>query len=149
MEAGFSIGATNLRMFYIRQLIVGLTLVYRQSIYVGMGNITGDALRGHLEALILSSLRRGETHGFEILKRLERASAGALDLKEGSLYPALYRLEGAKLIEGQWEDASVKRRGPRRRVYRLTEKGRGRLEQARGEFQQFVSVIGQILGAAT
>src|SRR5436190_14155703 len=110
-----------------------------------MATITGDALRGHLETLILSALRRGEAHGFEILRRLEQAGEGLLRLKEGSLYPALYRLEAAKLILGQWEIDST-RRGPRRRIYHLTPKGRRRLEAARTEFEQFTSVIGGILG---
>lgn len=114
-----------------------------------MPSIQGDALRGHLESLILSALRRGEGHGFEILRRLDDAGSGALKLKEGSLYPALYRLESAGLIAGKWEDNSTARRGPRRRIYRITSKGRRQLVQARAEFQQFVSVIGGILGAAT
>jgi len=110
-----------------------------------MANIGGDALRGHLESLVLSALRRGEAHGFEILHRLEDAGSGLLRLKEGSLYPALYRLEAAKLIHGQWETDSS-RRGARRRIYRLTQKGHRRLDEARGEFRQFASVIGGILG---
>jgi DNA-binding PadR family transcriptional regulator len=114
-----------------------------------MSSITGDALRGHLETLILSVLRQGDAHGFEILRRLEQAGSGALKLKEGSLYPALYRLESAKLIEGEWEDNTSGRRGPRRRTYRLTQKGKRRFDEARGEFQQFVTVIGGILGVAT
>ena len=113
-----------------------------------MAAITGDNLRGHLEALVLSALKRGEGHGFEILKRLEAAGSGALKLKEGSLYPALYRLEEAGLIEGTWEMEST-RRGPRRRVYALTRKGKGRLEEARVEWETFVRVIGGILRAAT
>jgi DNA-binding PadR family transcriptional regulator len=99
--------------------------------------------------MILSALRRGEAHGFEILGRLGQAGSGALELKEGSLYPALYRLEAAGLIRGKWEDDSTARRGPRRRIYRLTEKGRKRLDAARAEFRQFVSVIGGILGVTT
>ena len=113
-----------------------------------MSSIQGDALRGHLEALILSALRREQGHGFEILRRLEEAGSGALKLKEGSLYPALYRMESAGLVDGKWEGDSTARRGPRRRIYRLTTKGRRRLELARAEFQQFASVIGGILGAA-
>ena len=112
-----------------------------------MESINGDLLRGHLQTLILSALRRGDAHGFEILKRLEQAGSGALQLKEGSLYPALYKLEAAGLVKGAWEDSDSARRGPRRRVYRLTPKGRRRLDEARGEFQQFVTVIGGILGA--
>src|SRR5690349_5509052 len=114
-----------------------------------MSGINGDLLRGHLQTLVLSALARGEAHGFEILKRLEHAGSGALTLKEGSLYPALYKLEAAGLVAGAWESNEVARRGPRRRVYRLTAKGRRRLAEARGEFEQFTTVIGGILGAAS
>jgi PadR family transcriptional regulator, regulatory protein PadR len=114
-----------------------------------MAQINGDSLRGHLETLILSALRRGDAHGFEILKRLEQAGSGALKLKEGSLYPALYRLEAAGLVKAAWEEGETARRGPRRRIYRLTAKGGKRLEAARGEWEAFVRVIGGILGAAT
>src|SRR6266576_3278941 len=113
-----------------------------------MSSINGDALRGHLENLVLSALRRGDAHGFEILRRLEDAGSGALKLKEGSLYPALYRMEAAGMIKGEWEDSATPRRGPRRRIYRLTQKGRRRFDEARGEFQQFVTVIGGIQGVA-
>ena len=112
-----------------------------------MTTIQGDNLRGHLEMLLLSTLKRGAGHGFEILKRLEAAGSGALKLKEGSLYPALYRLEAAGLIEGSWEEEST-RRGPRRRIYALTKKGKGRLDEARGEWDTFVRVIGGILAAS-
>jgi PadR family transcriptional regulator PadR len=114
-----------------------------------MSGINGDALRGHLETLILSSLRRGDAHGFEILKRLEEAGSGALRLKEGSLYPALYRLESAGMIKGVWESADTPRRGPRRRTYRLTAKGKRHFQTARGEFRQFVAVISGILETPT
>ena len=60
-----------------------------------MRAIDGDKLRGHLETLILATLERGEAHGLEILRRLELGGCGLLKLKEGSLYPALYRLEAA------------------------------------------------------
>lgn len=113
-----------------------------------MPDIRGDALRGHLETLVLSALRRGDAHGFEILRRLEEAGSPALKLKEGSLYPALYRLESAGMIEGKWEDSATARRGPRRRIYRLTAKGRRRFTQACGEFQLFVATMGRILGSA-
>jgi PadR family transcriptional regulator PadR len=112
-----------------------------------MEGINGDLLRGHLQSLVLSVLRQGDAHGFEILKRLEKAGSGALQLKEGSLYPALYKLESEGLVKAAWESGETQRRGPRRRVYRLTPKGGRRLDQARGEFQQFITVIGGILGA--
>src|SRR3974377_1935788 len=98
-----------------------------------MSNINGDTLRGHLDTLILSALKKGDAHGFEILKRLEAAGSGALSLKEGSLYPALHRCEPAALVKAQGEDAPA-RRGPRRRIYHLTPKGGKRLDAARDEF---------------
>jgi DNA-binding PadR family transcriptional regulator len=112
-----------------------------------MSNINGDTLRGHLDTLILSALKKGDAHGFEILKRLEAAGSGALSLKEGSLYPALYRLEAQGLVKAAWED-DTGRRGPRRRIYHLTPKGGKRLEAARDEFSLFVRIIGGILGGA-
>src|SRR3954447_10410269 len=125
---------------------MGLTCLIRQAKYIGMEPISGDALRGHLESLILSALERGEAHGFEILRRLEHAGSGALKLKEGSLYPALYRLESAGMVKAAWEAGDTARRGPRRRIYKLTAKGARRLDVARGEFQQFVTVLGSIIG---
>src|SRR5262245_19110116 len=89
-----------------------LTLLFILTKYKVMEPINGNALRGHLESLILSTLEQGEAHGFEIWKRLESAAAGALRLKEGSLYPALYRLEEAGLVQAAWEDDGD-RRGPR------------------------------------
>jgi PadR family transcriptional regulator, regulatory protein PadR len=114
-----------------------------------MASIDGDKLRGHLELLILATLERGEAHGLEILRRLEAGGCGLLKLKEGSLYPALYRLEAAREVQAAWEKTTGGRRGARRRIYRLTARGGRRLKAARGDFQQFVSVVGGILGAAT
>jgi PadR family transcriptional regulator PadR len=112
-----------------------------------MEGISGDKLRGHLENLVLAALRQGNAHGFEILKRLDAAGSGALKLKEGSLYPALYRLEAEGLVKAAWEESESTRRGPRRRIYRLTSKGGKRLEQSREEWNLFVRVIGGILAA--
>ena len=109
--------------------------------------IRGDTLRGHLETMVLSVLDSGEAHGFEVWRRLEEAGGGALRLKEGSLYPALYRLEEAGFIRSVWEKTSAERRGARRRVYHLTRKGTRRLNEGRAEWQRFVSVVGGILGA--
>lgn len=112
-----------------------------------MGAIHGDKLRGHLETMILSTLARGEAHGLEILRRLDESGCGLLRLKEGSLYPALYRLEEAGQVKAQWEPESHGRRGARRRVYTLTTKGRRKLTAGRAEWLQFVRILGGILGA--
>ena len=112
-----------------------------------MANIDGDKLRGHLETLILATLEKGEAHGLEILRRLEAGGSGVLKLKEGSLYPALYRLESAGEIAGAWEKDQAGRRGARRRLYRLTSKGGRTLQRGRGEWQTFVQTLGQILAS--
>jgi DNA-binding PadR family transcriptional regulator len=112
-----------------------------------MEAINGDKLRGHLETMILSTLERGEAHGLEILRRLEEAGCGLLRLKEGSLYPALYRLEAAGAVKAVWEPEPHGRRGARRRIYRLTTTGQRKLDAGRVEWQQFVRVLGGILGA--
>jgi PadR family transcriptional regulator PadR len=112
-----------------------------------MPRIERDTLRGHLEGMVLSALDRGEAHGFELLRRLEDLGCGSLTLKEGTLYPVLYRLEAAGLVKGEWEDDTEGRRGPRRRIYRLTEKGRLDLSRRRDDWTHFVSVVGRILGA--
>jgi PadR family transcriptional regulator, regulatory protein PadR len=114
-----------------------------------MDRIGGDKLRGHLESMILSTLQRGEAHGLEILRRIERTGSGLLRLKEGSLYPALYRLEATGRVKAAWEELPHGRRGARRRVYQLTAKGRRSLDDGRGQWQQFVRVVGSILGAPT
>ena len=112
-----------------------------------MEAIQGDKLRGHLEAMILSTLERDEAHGLEILHRLEEAGCGLLRLKEGSLYPALYRLEAAGKVAAVWEAGPHGRRGARRRIYRLTPKGQRQLDAGRVEWREFVRVLGGILGA--
>jgi DNA-binding PadR family transcriptional regulator len=112
-----------------------------------MGAIEGDKLRGHLEAMVLSTLERGEAHGLEILRRMEEAGCGLLRLKEGSLYPALYRLESAGAVKADWEAQPHGRRGARRRIYRLTPKGQRQLDAGRAEWREFVRVLDGILGA--
>jgi DNA-binding PadR family transcriptional regulator len=111
-----------------------------------MPTISGDQLRGHLESLILATLDRGPAHGLVILQRLEARGCGLLKLKEGSLYPALYRLEASGEVRAEWEKQSNGRRGMRRRIYHLTPKGGRRLKQQRGQWQSFVSTLSAILG---
>ena len=112
-----------------------------------MAAINGDKLRGHLETMVLSTLEQGDAHGLEILHRLEEAGCGLLRLKEGSLYPALYRLEAAGAVKAVWEAQSHGRRGARRRIYHLTTKGQRQLDAGRVEWREFVRVLGGILGA--
>jgi DNA-binding PadR family transcriptional regulator len=115
-----------------------------------MPDIAGDKLRGHLQDMVLAALERGHAHGLEILRRLEAAGDGSLRLKEGSLYPTLYRLEEDGLLTAQWDEPSPGQRGPRRRIYRLTSKGRSALARSRTQWLEFARVIGGIMkGTAT
>lgn len=113
-----------------------------------MQEINGDMLRGHLETLVLSVLEQGEAHGLEVLRRLEEAGSGALQLKEGSLYPALYRLENAGLVRAVQETETGGRRGARRRIYHLTREGRAALIRQRQEWRHFVRTLDAIVGEA-
>src|SRR5262249_62399919 len=87
--------------------------------------IHGDKLRGHLATMVLSTLEQGEAHGLEILRRLEAAGCGLLRLKEGSLYPALYRLEAEGAVKAVWGAEPHGRRGARRRIHRWRPNGHG------------------------
>ena len=111
-----------------------------------MQSIGGDKLRGHLDTMVLSVLEEGEAHGLAIIKRIDEVGSGVLHMKEGSLYPALYRLERNGMVTARWEKETKGRRGPRRRIYKLSRKGRNQLARGREQWQQFVSVIGAIVG---
>ncbi len=111
--------------------------------------ISGDKLRGHLETMVLSVLERADAHGFEIMRRLEEAGCGYLRLKEGTLYPALYRLEEAGYVTARWEDGASRHRGPRRRIYTLTKKGMRELANRRAGWVNFVKIVGSIVAAPT
>jgi len=101
-----------------------------------------ETLKGHLDLLLLAALSGKPVHGYAALERLRELSAGAFDLPEGTIYPALHRLEAAALLASRWDDAS----GRRRRVYRLTPKGRRALEHRRGEWRGFVAGVEAVLG---
>ncbi len=113
-----------------------------------MRTIEGDMLRGHLDTMILSALEQDAAHGLEILRRLESAGCGLLRLKEGSLYPALYRLEASGLIKATWEPEAHGRKGARRRIYRLSRKGKRQLNTGREAWTEFVAVVGAIVAPA-
>ena len=85
-----------------------------------------DQLQGALELVVLKTLARGANHGFDIALHVQTASDGLLRVEEGSLYPALHRMEREKLIEGEWR---VTANGRRARYYSLTSAGRSRLAE--------------------
>ena len=92
-----------------------------------------EVLKGHVDFLILATLRDGPLHGYGVVEKLRGASHGVFDLAEGTVYPALYRLEAAALLSSKWTTAG----GRRRRVYQLTKRGRTELERERKEWKAF------------
>jgi DNA-binding PadR family transcriptional regulator len=104
----------------------------------------GDALRGHLELLLLAALARTEQHGYALIEWLRARSAGALDLGEGSVYPALRRLEAAGCVTSSWRTDG----GRRKRVYRLTARGQKRLRSEREGWDHLVRTVGLVLEAS-
>jgi PadR family transcriptional regulator, regulatory protein PadR len=96
-----------------------------------------EALKGHLDLLLLSTLDEGPAHGYGLVEALRGKSEGAFDLGEGTMYPALYRLERRGLVASRWEVVG----GRRRRVYRLTRSGRGALARQLAEWRAFSSAM--------
>jgi PadR family transcriptional regulator len=94
-------------------------------------------LKGHLDLLLLAAIEREPAHGYAVIVALRDSSKGAFDLAEGTVYPALYRLEGAGLLTSSWTSAS----GRRRRIYRLTALGRRRLASDRKEWNEFSGAV--------
>jgi PadR family transcriptional regulator PadR len=98
-------------------------------------------LKGHVDLLLLSALRQGPLHGYGIVERLRGSSGGAFVLAEGTVYPALYRLERAGLLASEWTTAG----GRRRRVYRLTKRGRAEFTRERREWNAFRHAVEAVL----
>lgn len=105
--------------------------------------MTSDLLRGHLDGLLLAVLADAPGHGYEIGQRLAARSGGRLGVPEGSLYPALHRLERNALVRSAWSSGQ----GRRRRTYELTAAGRRAAASSRTEWRAFASAVDRILGA--
>jgi len=99
-------------------------------------------LHGHLDVLVLAVLANGPAHGYAVIEELRRRSAGTFDLPEGTVYPALHRLEAAGFLASGWEIAG----GRQRRVYRLTRGGRGRLQRGRSDWAAFSGAFAAVVG---
>jgi PadR family transcriptional regulator PadR len=108
-------------------------------------NTAVDLLQGTLDMLVLKAVSLGPLHGYGVLLRIQQISQERLEVQQGSLYPALYRLEHEGWIAGEWGQSENKRRA---RYYRLTVAGRRRLEVETKKWNQFAEVIGVILNTA-
>ncbi len=102
----------------------------------------GEALKGHLDLLLLAVLENGPAHGYAIIEILRSRSGGTFDLPEGTIYPALHRLEADGLLCSAWSEDG----GRKRRTYQLTLKGRQVLARRQGEWQQFARAVNATVG---
>lgn len=103
--------------------------------------IGNELLRGHVERLLLAVLTGAPGHGYELAQRLAARSGGELGVPEGSLYPALHRLERGGFVTSRWDS----RDGRRRRVYSLTASGRRQLRSWRADWQTFARAVDRVL----
>ena len=105
-----------------------------------------EALKGHLDGLLLAVLEAGPAHGYAVIEALRASSDGAFTLPSGTVYPALHRLETAGLVASSWSDVD----GRRRRTYRLTKAGSTALAGQRESWRLFSGAVTAVLaGDAT
>ena len=97
----------------------------------------GEALKGHLDLLLLAILAEGPAHGYVVIETLRQRSGGTFDLPEGTVYPALHRLERQGWLSSDWTEE----KGRRKRVYRLTPRGKQALSKRQQEWQNFSRAV--------
>jgi len=105
-----------------------------------------DLLQGTLDMLILKAVSLGPLHGYGVLLRIQQISRNRLEIQQGSLYPALYRLEHQGLIESEWGESENKRKA---RFYRLTAAGRRHLQREARNWNRMADIIAGILETPT
>ena len=109
-----------------------------------MKNGSNTLLHGTLEALVMKTLSHGPLHGYAIARWLETRTGSALQIEEGSLYPALYRLEQKGLLTSEWGTSEL---GRRAKFYSLTRKGRRRLTEEVRAWEAFSMAVSEVLRA--
>jgi len=101
-----------------------------------------DALQGALDLLVLKTLSRTPQHGYGIAARIQQISGDVLRVEEGSLYPALHRMEQAGWITAEWQTTANNRRA---RLYRLTRAGEKRLDEEQEKWDRLTQAVGKVL----
>ena len=104
--------------------------------------MTGEALKGHLELLLLAVLADGPAHGYVVIESLRQRSEGVFDLPEGTIYPALHRLESQGLLGSHWSEDTPRRK----RIYHLTPKGQQVLSNRQDAWKKFSRAINATVG---
>jgi PadR family transcriptional regulator, regulatory protein PadR len=108
---------------------------------IDSGGMAREQFSGHLDLLLLAALRGGPLHGYAIIDHIRNTSADRFDYAEGTVYPALHRLEDEGLLRSRWVDVD----GRRRRAYDLTARGRKALDGRRQEWERFAASIHAVL----
>jgi len=108
-----------------------------------MSDIDPNLKRGSAELAVLSVLATGPLHGYEIARKIEEQSGGALRFDLASLYPLLYRMERDGWVRAKWEESQS---GRRRRCYALTQQGRGKLAPLRAQWREFFVALNRLAG---
>jgi transcriptional regulator len=104
-----------------------------------------DLLQGTLDLLVLRTLALAPMHGFGVAQRIRQLSGDVLDVQQGSLYPALHRLERRGLVRARWGVSDNNRRA---RFYELTRRGRSRLESETRSWERLAAAVQQVLATA-
>ena len=102
-----------------------------------------ELVKGSTSLLLLQLLEERDMYGYELVKELEKRSGNEFSVKEGTLYPALHKLEKQEYIECYWQEQE---KGPARKYYRMTEAGREMLLEKTNEWNNFVSVMNKLMG---
>jgi PadR family transcriptional regulator PadR len=147
----FSTSAFSTAQWKTFMLPIAIRVVYNVSIVIRVEEDVvskrppeaGEILQGTLDMLILRTLVMGPAHGHTIAQVIEHTSENALEVEQGSLYPALHRLEDRGLLSSEW---GVSENNRRAKFYRLTAKGRKELSAAAGRWRRMTRAIGLILG---
>lgn len=100
-----------------------------------------EQFSGHLDMLLLAALRRAPLHGYAIIEHIRSTSSDRIDYAEGTVYPALHRLEDEGLLRSNWVDVD----GRRRRAYDLTARGRKALDGRREDWERFAAGVQAVL----
>lgn len=102
-----------------------------------------ELVKGSTSLILLQLLNERDMYGYELVKELEQRSDNGLSVKEGTLYPALHKLEKQEYIECYWQEQA---KGPARKYYQITDAGKEMLNEKTQEWQEFVKVMNKVIG---
>ena len=111
-----------------------------------MSAINRQLKKGFVDILLLALMTERPMYGYELMTALDERSRGFFAMKEGTLYPVLYRMEDAGYIRSSWAQESTARRGAPRKYYEITDAGRTHLQEAAGELRALMRSVERIMG---